>query len=100
MRSSACWARTAQVGADTIVHVRAAGPADRLVRALQDGVPGGTRVRATANGVEMQVHGASGLIPRAVTVAEAAGVELADLSVTEPTLETVFINLTGKELRD
>jgi hypothetical protein len=23
-----------------------------------------------------------------------------DLSVAEPTLETVFINLTGKELRD
>ena len=26
--------------------------------------------------------------------------ELADLSVAEPSLETVFINLTGKELRD
>ena len=30
----------------------------------------------------------------------AAGFELVDLSVAEPTLETVFINLTGKELRE
>ena len=29
-----------------------------------------------------------------------AGFSLADLSVAEPTLETVFIGLTGKELRD
>jgi len=25
---------------------------------------------------------------------------ISDLSVTEPTLETVFINMTGKDLRD
>jgi ABC-2 type transport system ATP-binding protein len=35
-----------------------------------------------------------------VGAAEAAGFTLADLSVTEPTLETVFIGLTGKDLRD
>ena len=28
------------------------------------------------------------------------GVAITDLRVTEPTLETVFIHLTGKELRD
>ena len=32
--------------------------------------------------------------------AEAGGFSLADLSVAEPTLETVFIGLPGKELRD
>ena len=35
-----------------------------------------------------------------IAAAEQGGFELADLSVAEPTLETVFINLTGKELRD
>ena len=30
----------------------------------------------------------------------AGGSEVLDLSVAEPTLETVFINLTGKDLRD
>jgi len=35
-----------------------------------------------------------------VMAAERGGFDLADLSVSEPSLETVFINLTGKELRD
>ena len=35
-----------------------------------------------------------------VNAAEEAGFPVLDLSVTEPTLETVFINLTGKELRE
>lgn len=88
------------VGVDTIVTVRSASPADDLVRVFQEGIEGATLVRATDTGVEIQVRGTTGLLPRVVAVAEAAGVELADLSVAEPTLETVFINLTGKELRD
>ena len=32
--------------------------------------------------------------------AEAGGFTITDLSVTEPTLEAVFINLTGKDLRE
>jgi ABC-2 type transport system ATP-binding protein len=35
-----------------------------------------------------------------VAAAEKGGFALADLSVAPPTLETVFITLTGKELRD
>ena len=34
------------------------------------------------------------------TAAERHGFDVTDLSVTEPTLETVFINLTGKDLRE
>jgi ABC-2 type transport system ATP-binding protein len=33
-------------------------------------------------------------------VAERNGFDVSDLSITEPTLETVFINLTGKDLRE
>ena len=33
-------------------------------------------------------------------LAERAGFDVTDLSITEPTLETVFINLTGKDLRE
>ena len=59
-----------------------------------------TRTRALPDGVELQVRGADRLVPRVVEAAEAGGFSLADLSVAEPTLETVFIGLTGKELRD
>ena len=37
---------------------------------------------------------------RVQRVAERNGFDVTDLSVTEPTLETVFINLTGKDLRE
>jgi ABC-2 type transport system ATP-binding protein len=40
------------------------------------------------------------VLPPIVTVAERHGFAVQDLAVAEPTLETVFINLTGKELRD
>jgi ABC-2 type transport system ATP-binding protein len=39
-------------------------------------------------------------VPRIVAHAEAGGFAITDLSVSEPTLETVFITLTGKELRE
>ena len=51
-------------------------------------------------GVELYVKGADRLVPRVVSAVEDAGFDVLDLSVTEPSLETVFINLTGKELRD
>ena len=90
----------ATVGADTVVRVRAPGSPDDLARAFEAGLEGVTRARPTDGGVEIQVRGGTGLLPRVVTVAEKAGFDLADLSVDEPSLETVFINLTGKELRD
>jgi ABC-2 type transport system ATP-binding protein len=63
-------------------------------------VAGVSRGRVTDGGVELHVQGAERIVPRVVTAAEEGGFELADLSVAEPTLETVFINLTGKELRE
>ena len=88
------------VGADTIVTVKAAGDANQLAAALESRLEGLTRTRALPDGVELQIRGADRLVPRVVGAAEAAGFSVADLSVTEPTLETVFIGLTGKELRD
>jgi ABC-2 type transport system ATP-binding protein len=39
-------------------------------------------------------------VPRMVLAAEGGGFDLVDLSVAEASLETVFINLTGRELRE
>ena len=39
-------------------------------------------------------------MPQVVMSAERGGVDIVDLAIAEPSLETVFINLTGKELRD
>jgi ABC-2 type transport system ATP-binding protein len=88
------------VGADTIVTVKSDGDGPALASALEEHVEGVTRTRVIDGGVELHVKGAERMIPRVVSASERAGFELVDLSVAEPTLETVFINLTGKELRE
>jgi ABC-2 type transport system ATP-binding protein len=88
------------VGADTIVTVKAAGDQKRLAEILENGLEGVTRVRETEEALELHVRGGQRVLARVVAVAESAGFEVADLSVAEPSLETVFISLTGRELRD
>ena len=48
----------------------------------------------------LEVRGSQGVIPSVFGAAEASGFDVTDISVSEPSLETVFINLTGKELRE
>ncbi|HEY2535888.1 MAG TPA: ATP-binding cassette domain-containing protein [Solirubrobacteraceae bacterium] len=89
------------VGADTIVTVKAAGgEMEVLARSLAEEIGEVTNTRTIEGGVELHVKEAPRLVPRVVNATETAGFELADLSVSEPSLETVFISLTGKELRD
>jgi len=89
-----------RVDADTIVTVTATGDADELARVLTERVPGVTLTRPVEGGVELHVKGKDRLLPVVVNAAEDAGFPVLDLSISEPSLETVFINLTGKELRD
>jgi ABC-2 type transport system ATP-binding protein len=88
------------VGADTIVTVKAEGDTQALAERLAEEVEGVTKTRLIDGGVELHVTGPERLVPRVVNAAESGGFDLADLSVAEPSLETVFISLTGKELRD
>jgi ABC-2 type transport system ATP-binding protein len=91
------------VGADTIVTVKADGDIQTLGERIAAEIPEVTRTRVLDDGdggVELHVKDAERLVPRVVNAAENAGFDLADLSVSVPSLETVFISLTGKELRD
>ena len=87
------------VGADTIVTVKADGDAAALAARLSQELAEVTRTRVIDGGVELHVKGAERLVPRGVNAAESGSFDVVDLSVSEPSLETVFINLTGKELR-
>ncbi|MDH2903590.1 MAG: ATP-binding cassette domain-containing protein [Actinomycetota bacterium] len=87
-------------GVDTIVTLKATGDLDVLSKNLLERVAGATHARLIDQGVELHVAGAEQLLARVITEAEASGSRVQDLSVAEPSLETVFINLTGKELRD
>ncbi len=88
------------IGADNVVTIRTAGDTARLAELLAADVAGVTRTRLVDGGLELHVKGRERLIPRIVLAAERGGYDLVDLSVAEPSLETVFISLTGKELRD
>ncbi len=88
------------IDADTVVTVRTADDPQKLADLLSRDVAGVTRTRLVDGGVELHMHGADRLIPRIVLSAERGGFDLNDVSAAEPSLETVFINLTGRELRD
>ncbi len=88
------------VGADTIVTIKAGGDSDALAAHLIKEISGATRARVIEGGVELHVKGVERLVPQIVNATERGGFDVVDLSVAEPSLETVFINLTGKELRD
>jgi ABC-2 type transport system ATP-binding protein len=90
----------AGIGADTIVTVKASGDTERLGALLASEIDGVTSTRSQDGALQLHVAGADRLLPRIVMAAERAGFDLADVSVSAPTLETVFIALTGKELRD
>ena len=87
-------------GIDTIVTIKATGGLDVLAKNLLEHVAGATHSRLIDKGVELHVAGGEQLLTRVIAAAEASGSQVQDLSVAEPSLETVFINLTGKELRD
>jgi ABC-2 type transport system ATP-binding protein len=88
------------IGADTIVTVKATADLSRLAELLARDVEGVTRSRIAGDKLELHMQAGDRLVPRIVLSAERGGFDLVDVSIAEPSLETVFINLTGRELRE
>lgn len=64
-------------------------------------LPGVLEVRAVEKtGADVYASRGGSLIPGIVSAAQAAGVELRDVSIAEPSLETLFLHHTGRSLRD
>jgi len=88
------------VGADTVVTVKTSGDQGQLSELLTSEIEGVTRTRSVDAAIQLHMQASERLVPRIVLAAERAGFDILDLSIAKPSLETVFINLTGKELRD
>lgn len=86
-----------RVGAHAVVELHLTAPAAGLAERLRE-LPGVLAADQTADGVRLLAGSRDGLLPRVVEAAVPFG--LHDLSVTEPTLETVFIQFTGRDLRE
>jgi ABC-2 type transport system ATP-binding protein len=88
------------VGADTIVTVHSEGDLDGLEQLLARDIPAVTNTQRRDGNIELHLRGSDGVLPEVVNAAEKGGFKVTDLSIAEPTLETVFITLTGKDLRE
>ena len=87
------------VGAETVVTLQAEPVTPELIAALVQ-LPGVRSVEHGPRGVQVLTDAARGLLPQLTEAALAQDVELSDISVSAPSLETVFIRLTGRELRE
>jgi ABC-2 type transport system ATP-binding protein len=87
------------LGAQTMfeLKLRRMEEVPQLIKTLQQ-LPHVASVEATSDGVRVLSQGSDGLLPQIVQSAQAFG--LRDISMNEPSLETVFIRLTGRDLRE
>jgi len=85
------------VGAGTIIQVQLERPEAGLATRLRE-LAGVREVDPMPGGLVVMAQGREGLVSSLVEAAIPYG--LKDLAIAEPTLETVFIKLTGRDLRD
>ena len=88
-----------RIGADTEVRLEADGDLAALAHSLE-GVEGVRAVQVTDGAVHAFLHGSHGALARIINHADDAGFTVRDVGITEPTLESVFITLTGRDLRE
>jgi len=79
------------------LDVQRTGQTEELAAQLR-AVPDVSSVETTPTGVRVYAQGAEGLLPALIDTAQAYS--LRDISISEPSLETVFITLTGRDLRE
>jgi ABC-2 type transport system ATP-binding protein len=91
------------LGGEAEARVAVRGDAGEFAAALADrlGPLGAGPARIIGDTVRVATQGAiDQILPAILTTATERGVAVTDFSVAEPTLETVFLNLTGRELRE
>jgi ABC-2 type transport system ATP-binding protein len=87
------------VGQKDRVTLGVTGRLEPAVEAL-DALPETGEVSTADGAIEIVADDARSLLPRIITVASGAGATINSVEVTQPDLEAVFLNLTGKALRD
>ncbi|WP_350280089.1 ATP-binding cassette domain-containing protein [Kribbella sp. HUAS MG21] len=89
----------AKLAGDRIALTVAPGNLDRL-RRIAEQVPGAAEVVAVGDEVSLRVVDGPATLPQLVGLAQQNGVPIAAAQVHRPTLDDVFLNLTGRSLRE
>ncbi len=84
---------------DATIRLSVPNPPDGFAERLGS-VPGVRAVRATDDGFELVVEAIGPVLAKVAVACAESGAELAAATATEPTLERVFLHLTGRALRD
>jgi len=86
-------------GAQTVIHLklRNLGGSEAVAEEMRQ-LPGVQNAELTGEGLRVFAANVDGLLPAIIQTSARLG--LRDISITEPSLETVFIHLTGRDLRE
>ena len=87
------------IGKLEVIEVKARKVTKKVLNELRK-LKGVQKVARTTDGLRVLTPAANEVMARVVTLASFAGVQIDSLNVAQPTLEDVFIKLTGKTLRD
>lgn len=87
------------VGGMDVVAVKVAGMRPGIVDRVR-AIDGVERVEGTEEVLEVLTKSSGSIMGRLVSTLESEGAHVTSVSVTEPNLESVFLHLTGKSLRD
>jgi daunorubicin resistance ABC transporter ATP-binding subunit len=89
-------------GADTVITVRYEGavPDGLALRTGLNARPGISKVEAEGDQVRVFTRQPDGVLGELVTAGASAGLTVRDAAQLKPSLETVFLNLTGREYRE
>ncbi|MCL5047289.1 MAG: ATP-binding cassette domain-containing protein [Firmicutes bacterium] len=88
------------IGIDTVVRLEIKNDIDKMKNNIAQYLPQIISTRSQQNTLELQISKTDNLLPKIVNASEAIGVEITNVTISDPTLETVFITLTGRELRE
>jgi ABC-type multidrug transport system ATPase subunit len=89
-------------GAETVITVRYEDtvPADITARTGLADRPGVSKVESAGDYVRVFTREPDGVLGELVTAGSAAGLTVRDATQLKPSLETVFLTLTGREYRE
>jgi ABC-2 type transport system ATP-binding protein len=87
------------VGEQTRIDLTLNIEAEKILQAWQT-TPGVARIDRTDGKVTALVDDSNRVLPRLFEAASKAGVRITSVDIQEPNLETVFLHLTGRALRD
>jgi len=89
------------LGASSEIRIETTGDAEVLASLLVESLgTASTGVKVVDDVVRCFVREAGGVLATVVATAERTGATITNVAVTEPTLESVFISLTGRDLRE